>query len=443
MQPHKTRNSAFISLILVALAISLIVNFSQMLLLAVNEFGTWAPQNSEELAKSVNVKGKLDLSVDGYGYLLCEEEAPVDSVYISHWSIRNIKLQNGDLLTIKAVPPYQDGARFRLAEILEINGKPFDYAAAFAQQNTGLDLSVQILFYFAMSIFILLLLTRRVNHNAPSFALFTRRSLWSLLVVIGLYFLAPVSNRYTGEIAPVFATKSRWMVDYLVLLKCTFTLAVSFLYSYIYTLIFQRQSILLENEQLKSENLTTRYDMLVSQINPHFFFNSLNSLSTLVRENDTKKALTYIDQLSYTFRYVLQNSQNMEVPLKDELQFIEAYGYQFKIRYADKLFFDIAIDDKYLDYTLPSLSLQPLIDNAVKHNAITSRHPMRVSIRTEGGMLVVSNPKLPLVEPAQGTGIGLKNLNSRWELIMGKNIEIIDTEEMFVVKLPLQQPQHK
>ena len=180
--------------------------------------------------------------------------------------------------------------------------------------------------------------------------------------------------------------------------------------------------------------------MLVSQINPHFFFNSLNSLSTLVRENDTKKALTYIDQLSYTFRYVLQNSQNMEVPLKEELAFVEAYSYQFKIRYADKIFFDINISDDYLDYMLPSLSLQPLIDNAVKHNAITSRHPMHISIYVEDGMLIVSNPKSPLVEPAQGTGIGLSNLNSRWELIAGKSIEIVDTKDSFMVKLPLLKP---
>lgn len=442
MQQTKKRNSAFISLILVALAISLIVNFSQMLLLAVDEFGTWKPRNSEDIANTIGVDGRLSLNADGYGYLLCDESSPVDSVFLSHWGIRNIKLNDGDMLKVNAMPSHQKGARYRMTEIVEINGQHFDYASAIAQQNKGLDLAIQIAFYFAMSILILLLLTRRIGRNDISFGFFTRRSLWSLIFVIGLYFIAPIANRYTGEITPVFATKGRWMVDYLVLLKCTFTLAVSFLYSYIYTLIFQRQSILLENEQLKSENLTTRYDMLVSQINPHFFFNSLNSLSTLVRENDTQTALTYIDQLSYTFRYILQNSQNMEVPLKEELQSLEAYSYQFKIRYADKLFFDINIEDEYLDYTLPSLALQPLIDNAVKHNTITSRHPMHISIRTEEGFLVVSNPKKPLVEPAPGTGIGLKNLNSRWELITGENIVIIETDESFTVKLPLQKPQN-
>lgn len=442
MQQTRKRKSAILPLVLVALSISLIVNFSQMLLLAVDEFGTWKPQNSEDIAKTINVRGSLSLNADGYGYLLCDEDSPIDSVFLSHWGIRNIKLEDGDILRVNAMPSHQRGARYRMSEIVEINGATFDYASAIAQQNKGLDLTLQIAFYFAMAILILLLLTRRVDRRNLTFGLFTRRSLWSLILVIGLYFIAPITNRYTGEITPVFATKGRWMVDYLVLLKCTFTLAVSFLYSYIYTLIFQRQNILLENEQLKSENLTTRYDMLVSQINPHFFFNSLNSLSTLVRENDTQTALTYIDQLSYTFRYILQNSQNTEVPLKEELQSLEAYSYQFKIRYADKLFFDIDIDEEYLDYTMPPLALQPLIDNAVKHNSITSRHPMHISIRTEDGHLVLSNPKSPLVEPAPGTGIGLKNLDSRWELVTGENIAIIDTNESFTVKLPLQKPQN-
>ena len=442
MQQTRKRKSAILPLVLVALSISLIVNFSQMLLLAVDEFGTWKPQNSEDIAKTINVRGSLSLNADGYGYLLCDEDSPIDSVFLSHWGIRNIKLEDGDILRVNAMPSHQRGARYRMSEIVEINGATFDYASAIAQQNKGLDLTLQIAFYFAMAILILLLLTRRVDRRNLTFGLFTRRSLWSLILVIGLYFIAPITNRYTGEITPVFATKGRWMVDYLVLLKCTFTLAVSFLYSYIYTLIFQRQNILLENEQLKSENLTTRYDMLVSQIKPHFFFNSLNSLSTLVRENDTQTALTYIDQLSYTFRYILQNSQNTEVPLKEELQSLEAYSYQFKIRYADKLFFDIDIDEEYLDYTMPPLALQPLIDNAVKHNSITSRHPMHISIRTEDGHLVVSNPKSPLVEPAPGTGIGLKNLDSRWELVTGENIVIIDTNESFTVKLPLQKPQN-
>ncbi len=171
--------------------------------------------------------------------------------------------------------------------------------------------------------------------------------------------------------------------DYMLLLKCSFAVAVSMLYGWVYVLNSKQQAVVMENERLKNENLTTRYNMLVGQINPHFFFNSLNSLAMLVREKHDEKALTYIDQLSYTFRYIIQNGQSTLMTLDEELKFVEAYSYLFKIRYADKLFFDIDVDEKYRTWTLPALSLQPLIGNAVKHNTITRSKPFHISIRTE------------------------------------------------------------
>ncbi|MBR2629644.1 MAG: termination factor Rho, partial [Alistipes sp.] len=112
----------------------------------------------------------------------------------------------------------------------------------------------------------------------------------------------------------------------------------------------------------------------------------------------------------------------------------------FKVRYADKLFFDIDIDPKYNEWTLPALTMQPLIGNAVKHNTITRKQPFHISIRTEGSTLIVSNRKAPKLEQEPSTGIGLKNLRSRWQLITGHDIEIKETETEFIVRLPLQKP---
>ena len=211
-------------------------------------------------------------------------------------------------------------------------------------------------------------------------------------------------------------------------------------FGWVYVLNSKQQAVVMVNERLKNENLTTRYNMLVGQINPHFFFNSLNSLALLVRERQDEKALTYIDQLSYTIRYIIQNGQSTLMTLVEELKFIEAYGYLFKIRYADKLFFDIDVEEKYRDWTLPALSLQPLVGNAVKHNTITKSKPLHITIRTADGWLEVSNPKVPKLEPEPSTGIGLENLRNRWRLITGRDIEIIDTDKELVVRMPLQKP---
>ena len=129
--------------------------------------------------------------------------------------------------------------------------------------------------------------------------------------------------------------------------------------------------------------------------------------------------------------------------LDEELKFVEAYSYLFKIRYADKLFFDIDVDPKYRPWRLPALSLQPLIGNAVKHNTITRSKPFHISIRTDGGWLEVSNPKIPKLEPEPSTGIGLENLGNRWQLITGRRIEILDDGETFRVRMPLQNPEVK
>jgi len=244
---------------------------------------------------------------------------------------------------------------------------------------------------------------------------------------------------HSGEVIPVY--KSRQIVEFVVILKSIFVLAVVVLYSRIYTLLYREQQISLENEMLRNENLTTKYNMLASQINPHFLFNSLSSLSMLVREKDEARALNYIDQLSYTFRYLSQNGANSNfVALRDEIQFAEAYSYLFKIRYADKIKFEFDIEEMFLNYKLPPISLQPLIGNAVKHNTISSKSLFKVRIYTKDGYLIVSNEKRPMLEPNPGTGLGLSNLNSRYQLLLNREIEIIDNNKEFIVRLPLEKP---
>ena len=424
-----------------ALGISLIVNFSYLLLLIVDERDYGPPElRGSEQCEVYEIQGILSLHPDGYGYLTNCSDAGIDSVYIQQWRMRHIDVSDGDVINADVISPTNDGGHHRLIRIRYVNGEEIDYGTVFNRPKYGGDAIMQMVYYLLFSLVVIVLMTAGSERKNLSFKVLSQRIFICVALTVGIYFLAPVTDRHTGRLLSTFLVKGGLWFDTVVILKCTFTLVVSVLYAYIFTLVSQRQNIVLENERLKSENLTTRYDMLVSQINPHFFFNSLNSLATLVRESDSDKALVYIDRMSYTFRYILQNGQNMTVTLREELKFADAYGYLFKIRYEDKIFFDTDVDDSvYGDMSLPSLSLQPLIDNAVKHNTITARRPMRISIRMENGFLVVSNPKYPLLKPVEGTGTGLKNLDSRWRLITGHGIEIYDGEEVFTVKLPLQK----
>ena len=419
--------------LLVAVAISLVVNFSYVLLMLVDLNSDSQPRPSDQRAVERPDEGVLSVHPDGYGYLVYENG---DSVYVPTRRMRWLEIAPGDRIVADLMPPRSEKAHPMLAEIRTRNGAEFDYSKLYNGPSKMTELLLQLFYYLVVSSVMLSILTS-VRRNY-SMSRFVRRCLWCCVAAAALYCVAPVTEWHTGRIGLNFM--SGRMFDYMLLLKCSFAVVASMLYGRIYVLISQRQAVVVENERLKNENLTTRYNMLVGQINPHFFFNSLNSLAMLVREKHDDKALTYIDQLSYTFRYIIQNGQSTLMTLDEELKFIEAYSYLFEIRYADKLFFDIDVDDKYRSWTLPALSLQPLIGNAVKHNTITRSKPFHISIRTEQGWLVVANPKVPKIEPEPSTGIGLENLRNRWHLITGRDIEIIDTDKEFVVRMPLQKP---
>ncbi len=438
MKLKQLRKSPIVSYTLVSLAISLIINFSYLLLMVVNQSAEVRGTKSiKDQSRVVVVEGVIGLSVDGFGYLIDDKSG--DSIYVDRRSVRRLDLLHGDKLTIEARDQARyEGAHLIMSRLLVRNGKDFDYGSLYNSSDQWEVVLYQIIFYMFFSLLLLLLMTLRRTGNNPVWTSFFARAAVAVMITSVAYFFSPVTFYHSGETKLVCQMDN--LLDFVVMLKCLFMLAVVLLYAQIYVLIYQRQQMLIENEQLQNENLTTRYNMLVSQINPHFFFNSLNSLSMLVREADTKRALEYIDQLSYTFRYITQNGNNSQlVPLSEELNFADAYCYMFRIRYADKIFFDISVDEQYKGWLLPALSLQPLIGNAVKHNTITSKRPLRVTIEVVDGYLVVSNPIYPLLEPQVGTGTGLQNLRSRYELMLGEDIIVENDGENFTVKLPLKR----
>ena len=419
--------------LLVALAVSLVVNFSYVLLLIVDQKSDGQPRPAKASVIARGEEGTLRVSPDGHGYIVYENG---DSVYVMMQRIYRMNLKDGDRLVANLAAPRRHGAHPVMTELRMRNGEEFDYSTLFNRPSKTTELALQLFYYLVVSFIMLSILTSVRRRYTPG--RFVRHCIWCVLAAAALYMVAPVTEWRSGRI--MLNCMGDHIFDYMLLLKCSFAVAVSMLYGWVYVLNSKQQAVVMENERLKNENLTTSYNMLVGQINPHFFFNSLNSLAMLVREKHDEKALTYIDQLSYTFRYIIQNGQSTLMTLDEELKFVEAYSYLFKIRYADKLFFDIDIEEKYRTWTLPALSLQPLIGNAVKHNTITRSKPFHISIRTENGWLVVSNPKVPKLEPEPSTGIGLENLRNRWHLITGRDIEIIDTDKEFVVRMPLHNP---
>lgn len=220
---------------------------------------------------------------------------------------------------------------------------------------------------------------------------------------------------------------------FIMFLFCTLIGHVSVLYS-------EQRKKEQEIERLKVENLQSRFDALTNQINPHFFFNSLNGLTSLIRKKNDENTLAYVNKLSDVFRYILRSDKKVLVALGEELEFVQSFRYMMEVRFANKLVFDIDVGKEKLDLKIPVLSLLPLIENVVMHNIIDSDHKMEVSIHlNEASELVVSSPLFPKLIPAETNGTGLRNLESRFLLLMNKKIRIVDNGRKFTVYLPLKQ----
>ncbi len=190
-------------------------------------------------------------------------------------------------------------------------------------------------------------------------------------------------------------------------------------------------------ERMEKEAVRSQLDALKNQVNPHFLFNSLSILSSLV-ESDTRLAVQFISRLSKAYRYILEQRDNEQVSLRTELDFIVAYTFLLTIRFEDKLFVDIDVPEAARDrYGIAPLTLQLLVENAVKHNRLSEEEPLRVSIALEDDWLRVANPIQLRPDREASTGIGLQNITNRYRLLTDRSVWVGEQKGEFVVKLPL------
>jgi sensor histidine kinase YesM len=189
-------------------------------------------------------------------------------------------------------------------------------------------------------------------------------------------------------------------------------------------------------EQLKKENLQTQLESLKAQVNPHFLFNSLNSLSSLISE-DPNKAEKFLDEMCKVYRYLLRNNEDDLAPLWVEMQFIQSYYHLLKTRYGDSLSLEVDIPDELVWYRIPSLTLQMLVENAVKHNIMQKDQPLNISITaTEGPRLIVSN-NLQRKKRISSNKVGLNNIVKKYKLLNQDDIAVQEDEKVFSIVLPL------
>ncbi len=194
---------------------------------------------------------------------------------------------------------------------------------------------------------------------------------------------------------------------------------------------------LAEIEKFKKENLETQFEMLRMQVNPHFLFNSLNTLSSLIYQNQDL-ASNFVRELSSVYRYMLDKRKSDLITVKEEVQFTESFMYLLGLRFEKKLIFDVDVPASDNEMKIVPMTLQILIENAVKHNVVSMKRPLKISIYTENhDMLVVKNNLQLKPDKTYSTGIGLSNIRTRLELLTDRAMEILEDENDFIVKIPI------
>lgn len=298
-------------------------------------------------------------------------------------------------------------------------------------ESSYLDITVRFLFIFSFSWILL-----QYNSNWRYHLLF--KSKWKniVFVIISNCVLSYLGTSLLLFIYPLIVGQEihdfEAALFYFIYLVVT---AVLFFISGIlrFQIIHKQDSI--EKDQLKQESLENELMALKNQINPHFLFNSLNSLNSLVRENDA--ATKFINKLSFMYRYILQSGDRNLVLLKEEIKFLESYIYLINTRYRDRVVIDVQIDDKLLSKKIPPLGIQTLVENAVKHNEISQSHPLLVKVYNDNEFICVENKIRLRKTMAEGTGNGLSNLDKRYYLLKKEHISISDKNQNFKVKYKL------
>lgn len=227
-----------------------------------------------------------------------------------------------------------------------------------------------------------------------------------------------------------------WMSIYKFIAACV---AAVIIFTLIYEILFLSKERELDTkivDQLDKELSQAELQVLTNEMDPHFIFNSLNTLNHLIL-NQPRQAHLFNNRLAQVYKYFLINKNKELISLQDELEFIEDYFYLLQIRHDNKLQLQTTLDDKSNKVMIPPCSIQILVENAIKHNEFSESNPLLIKVTVNEHYLQVSNNIKPKLYAVNSTGIGLKNLSSRYKILFRKDITISTSHENFIVKLPL------
>lgn len=220
---------------------------------------------------------------------------------------------------------------------------------------------------------------------------------------------------------------------YVIALLVTIIVSVFFHAFYFYRRLQDKK---VKEQKIIAGTASAKFDALKNQLDPHFLFNSLNVLTSLIEE-DADQAQRFTTSLSKVYRYVLEQKNKELVSIEEELQFAKTYVRLLKMRFEDSIVLDIPEHSSNPEAKIVPLSLQLLLENAVKHNVVTDTRPLKIKVYEEDGYLVVTNNIQEKQVVKKSSGVGLRNIQQRYQLLTDRNLRIEKTTQDFIVYLPI------
>lgn len=254
-----------------------------------------------------------------------------------------------------------------------------------------------------------------------------------VLTMLGIFWIRIVTEMgFEGESWEEFVAGER-AVFYAISLLITIVISVFFHAVYFYRSLQDRK---VKEQKIIAGTASAKFDALKNQLDPHFLFNSLNVLTSLIEE-DTDQAQKFTTSLSKVYRYVLEQKNKDLVSVDEELQFAKTYVRLLKMRFEDSIVFEIPQQSSDPEAKIVPLSLQLLLENAVKHNVVTPTKPLRIQVFEKDGMLVVTNNLQEKQVVKKSSGVGLRNIQQRYGILTDREVGIAKTGRNFSVQLPM------
>ncbi len=312
-----------------------------------------------------------------------------------------------------------------LASLPKMAERPFN--AMEAMVNSGITFLFSI-FVWYYNIYTLPTYSKRDINRGMSMS----RLLISLVIGMGVMLLLAYLQQLLisyMEFGPVML-----MVEVRgILISLTFYMFLHLLYQN-----YQNQQVGIELERTKADNLGAQYELLKQQVNPHFLFNSLNTLKTMIEMED-KQSVDFVLKLSEFYRFTLESRKLDLIHLSEEIDILSSYMFLVKARFEDGIHLINKIDPVYHQSMIPPFTLQLLVENAIKHNIVSLERPLEIRLYVENDTIIVENDLQPKIESEVSLKVGLNNISERYSHLLEKEIVIEADEKTFKVKLPVIQ----